>query len=137
MQNSVSMKISRNNILIKGPVPLFNPARKSATRCNVYTFVFCIFTVVCFTCIRSSKISWSGKLLNFTEIHRKYYKKLSFSFGTNLSHALWFEKFRIWFSSPRTTRGTTLLYIQGTIVIFCCCINIIFVRLLKLEYIYF
>ena len=77
------------------------------------------------------KISWSGKLLNFTEIHRKYYKKLSFSFGINLSHALWFEKFRIWFSSPRTTRGTTLLYIQGTIVIACCCINIIFVRLLN------
>ena len=51
-------------------------------------------------------------LLNFTKIHRKYYKKLSFSFGINLFYALWFGKIRIWFSSPGTTRGLTLLYIS-------------------------
>ena len=28
LQNSASMKISRNNMLIKGPVPLFGLARK-------------------------------------------------------------------------------------------------------------
>ena len=110
-------------------------------KCNQMHCIHCCFLYIydrMFLLVYAvPKFFWSGKLLNFTEIHRKYYKKLSFSFGINLSHALWFEKFRIWFSSPRTTRGTTLLYIQGTIVIACCCINIIFVRLLKLEYIYF
>ena len=132
MQNSASMKISCNNKLPKGPVPLFAPARKKCNQmqCIYFCFLYILQSHV-YLYTQFQKSSWPGKLLNFTEIHRKYYKKLSFSFETNLSHALWFEKFRIWFSRPRTTRGTTLLYIQGTIVIACCCVNIIFVRLLN------
>ena len=98
-------------------------------KCNQMHCIYCCFLYIydrMFLLVYAvPKISWSGKLLNFTEIHRKYYKKLSFSFGINLSHALWFEKFRIWFSSPGTTRGLTLLYIQGTLVICYYCVNII------------
>ena len=113
MQNSVSMKISRNSILPKGPVPLFAPARK---KCNQMQCIYFCFLYILqsydYLYTQFQKFSWPGKLLNFTEIHRKYYKKLSFSFGINLSYALWFGKIRIWFSSPGTTRGLTLLYIS-------------------------
>ena len=68
--------------------------------------------------------------LKFTE---KYYKKLSFSIETNPFHVLWFEKFRSLISRSRTTKRATLLYIQGIIVIVCCCVNFIFVRLLNIR----
>ena len=113
MQNSVSVKISRNSKLLKGPVPLFAPARKKCNQmqCIYFCFLYILQSHVLLV-YAVPKFSWPGKLLNFTEIHRKYYKKLSFSFGINLSYALWFEKIRIWFSSPGTTRGLTLLYIS-------------------------
>ena len=107
--------------------------RKEYNQMQCIYFVFCIFYSRTFTCIRSSKKpSWPGKLLNFTEIHRKYYKKLSFSFGINLSYALWFGKIRIWFSSPGTTRGLTLLYISRYFSIYLLLFVLIlsFVRLL-------
>ena len=74
------------------------------------------------------RICWIS--LKFTE---KYYKKLSFSIETNPFHVLWFEKFRSLISRSRTTKRATLLYIQGIIVIVCCCVNFIFVRLLNIR----
>ena len=132
MQNSASMKMSRNNKLPKGPVPLFALARKECNQMQCIYFVFCIFYSRTFTCIRSSK-NLPGRVncwisLKFTE---KYYKKLSFSIETNPFHVLWFEKFRSLISRSRTTKRATLLYIQGIIVIDFCCVNIIFVRLLN------
>ena len=83
---------------------------KSAIRCNVYTFVFCIFYSRMFTCIRSSK-NLPGRVncwisLKFTE---KYYKKLSFSNETNPFYVLWFEKFESLISRSRTPKRATLL----------------------------
>ena len=128
MQNSASMKHEPR----KRTCTIIRPCQKRVQSDAMYILCFLyILQSHVYLYTQFQKSSWPGKLLNFTEIHRKYYKKLSFSFETNLSHALWFEKFRIWFSRPRTTRGTTLLYIQGTIVIACCCVNIIFVRLLN------
>ena len=124
--------VSYEKKLPKGPVPLFALARKECNQMQCIYFVFCIFYSRTFTCIRSSK-NLPGRVncwisLKFTE---KYCKKLSFSIETNLLHVLWFEKFRNLFSRSRTTKRATLLYIQGIIVIACCCVNIIFVRLLN------
>ena len=65
LQNSASMKISRNNMLIKGPVPLFGLARKVQPDALYILLFFVYLRSYVFTCIRSSKNLLVGYIVEF------------------------------------------------------------------------
>ena len=89
MQNSASMKRELRKETAQRTCTVITPLpKKSAIRCNVYTLFFVYFSTVRLLVYAVPKSSWPGKLLNFTEIHRKILQKLSFSIETNPFYVL-------------------------------------------------
>ena len=52
--------------------------KKDAIGCSVYILFLYILVLYVYLYTQFQKSSWPGKLLNFTEIHRKYYKNFHF-----------------------------------------------------------
>ena len=134
MQNNASMKYELRKEAAQRTCTVITPSPKRVQSDAMYIFCF-LYILVPYVYLYTQFQNLPGRVncwisLKFTE---KYYKKLSFSIETNPFHVLWFEKFRNLFSRSRTTKRATLLYIQGIIVIACCCVNFIFVRLLNIR----